>query len=120
MSAVKQLETAGEVLSPAVRAVIVALEARLARAEARIRELEARLGQDSTNSSRLPSADPPGTARPAAPATTTSPAPSARPGPGAQRLDSCRYAERLRRSHLPTGCLPTAHRAPHLNQPQEA
>lgn len=69
MSAVEELEAAGEVLSPAVRAVIVALEARLARAEARIRELEARLGQDSTNSSRPPSADPSGTARPVAPAS---------------------------------------------------
>ena len=62
MSAVEQLEAAGEVLSPAVRAVIVALEAR-------IRELEARLGQDSTNSSRPPSADPPGAVRPTPPAS---------------------------------------------------
>ena len=69
MRAVEQLEAAGEVLSPAVRAVVVALEARLARAEARLRELEARLAQDSTNSSRPPSADPPGTVRPAPPAS---------------------------------------------------
>ena len=66
MSVVKELEASGEVLSPAVRAAIVALEAIAARVpllEARIRELEARLGQDSTNSSRPPSSDLPGRAR---------------------------------------------------------
>lgn len=57
MSAVEQLEAAGEVLSPAVRAVILALEAR-------IRELEVRLASNSTNSSRPPSSDPPGAVRP--------------------------------------------------------
>jgi transposase len=57
MNAGEQLDAAGEVLSPAVRAVILALEAR-------IRELEARLASNSTNSSRPPSSDPPGTARP--------------------------------------------------------
>lgn len=56
MNAVEQLEAAGEVLSPAVRAVILALEGR-------IRDLEARLGQDSSNSSRPPSSDPPGKAQ---------------------------------------------------------
>jgi transposase len=51
---------------PAAQAVIVALAAELAaeRAarvalEARVRDLEARLGQDSANSSRPPSSDPP-------------------------------------------------------------
>jgi transposase len=57
MSAVEQLEAAGEVLSPAVREVIFALEARIG-------ELEARLGLNSTNSSLPPSADPPGVMRP--------------------------------------------------------
>ncbi|HYW05485.1 MAG TPA: IS66 family transposase [Longimicrobium sp.] len=52
MSIVAELEAAGEVLSSAVRAAILALEARIA-------ELEARLGQHSGNSSRPPSADPP-------------------------------------------------------------
>lgn len=56
MNAVEQLEAAGEVLSPAVRAVILALEAR-------ITELEARLAQDSSNSSRPPSSDAPGKTR---------------------------------------------------------
>jgi transposase len=63
MSVVEQFEAAGEVLSPAVRAALLALEqiaAQVPRLEARIRELEARLAQDSTNSSRPPSSDPPG------------------------------------------------------------
>ncbi len=66
MSVIEELEASGEVLSPAVRAAIIALEAIAARVpvlEARIRELEARLGQDSSNSSRPPSSDPPGTVR---------------------------------------------------------
>ncbi len=69
-----RLEQAGEVLSPGVRAAILALEeenrwlrAELARAVARIQELERRLGQNSTNSSLPPSKDPPGTVRPAKP-----------------------------------------------------
>ncbi|MBV9774577.1 MAG: IS66 family transposase [Gemmatimonadetes bacterium] len=56
MSIVEQLEAAGEVFSPAVRAALLALEAR-------VRELEARLGLDSTNSSKPPSTDPPGVLR---------------------------------------------------------
>lgn len=39
-------------------------EARAAKAEARVAELERRLRQNSTNSSRPPSSDPPGTKRP--------------------------------------------------------
>ncbi|HEX7119758.1 MAG TPA: hypothetical protein VF212_13285, partial [Longimicrobiales bacterium] len=60
MSIVEQLEAAGEVLSPAVRAALVALESRVralepletrvAELEARNRELEARLSMNSTNS----------------------------------------------------------------------
>jgi len=38
-----------------------ALKARVAELEARIKDLEARLGQNSRNSSRPPSSDPPGT-----------------------------------------------------------
>jgi len=40
-------------------ALIVRLEARLAELEARVAELEARLGQNSQNSSKPPSSDPP-------------------------------------------------------------
>ncbi|MGI9182195.1 MAG: DUF6444 domain-containing protein [Longimicrobiaceae bacterium] len=57
----------GEVLSPAVRAVILAQEAEITALRARVAELEARLGMNSTNSPRPPSLDPPGTARPAKP-----------------------------------------------------
>lgn len=73
MSIVRELEAAGEVLSPVVRAALVALEERvrvlepleeiIARQQERIRELEARLGLDSTNSSKPPSSDPPGKRR---------------------------------------------------------
>ncbi|MDQ3555283.1 MAG: hypothetical protein M3409_00695 [Gemmatimonadota bacterium] len=52
MSMVAELEAAGEVLSPAVRAAILALEAQImglqaqiAALQARVVELEARLGQ---------------------------------------------------------------------------
>lgn len=74
MGIVHELEVAGESLSPAVRAALVALETRvrqlealeprIERLQARIHELEAQLGSNSTNSSRPPSSDPPGTARP--------------------------------------------------------
>lgn len=67
MSIVEQLEAAGEVLSPAVRAAILALEAENTLLRARVAELEARLGMNSTNSSRPPSSDPPGTLRPRKP-----------------------------------------------------
>ena len=70
MNTVEQLEHAGEVLSPAVRAAIRMLEAqlgvalaRVAELEGRIRELERRLGQNSSTSHRPPSQDPPGVAR---------------------------------------------------------
>jgi transposase len=43
----------------AAQAVIVALAQRVAVLEAEVRALRARLGQDSTNSSRPPSSDPP-------------------------------------------------------------
>jgi transposase len=65
MSIVDQLEAAGEVLSPAVRAAMAELEATSMLLQERVRELEARLGLNSTNSSKPPSSDPPGTVRPA-------------------------------------------------------
>ena len=53
-----------------VCAELVALRAENAQLQARVRELEARLGQNSTNSSRPPSSDPPATPpRPPAPPT---------------------------------------------------
>jgi transposase len=63
MSIVKQLEAAGEVLSPAVRAALESLEATIAMLQERIRDLEAQLGRNSTNSSKPPSSDPPGVVR---------------------------------------------------------
>jgi transposase len=65
MTLLEQLEAAGEVLSPAVRAAVKGLEATVALQEERIRGLEARLGLNSTNSSKPPSSDPPGVTRPA-------------------------------------------------------
>lgn len=69
MSMVATLEAAGEVLSPAVRAAILALEAQVAQVavlqaqvsalQVEVAELRARLGQHSGNSSRPPSSDPP-------------------------------------------------------------
>jgi transposase len=64
MSMIEQLEAAGEVLSPAVRAAIQSLEATIAALQERVRDLEARLGLNSTNSSKPPSSDPPGVVRP--------------------------------------------------------
>ena len=64
MSIVEQLEAAGEVLSPAVRAALLSLEAELLRLRTRVSELEAQLASNSTNSSRPPSSDSPGVARP--------------------------------------------------------
>jgi len=65
MSIIEQLEAAGEVLSPGVRAATQRLEATVALLQERVRELEARLAQNSTNSSKPPSSDPPGVVRPA-------------------------------------------------------
>lgn len=46
-------------LRPAIAAVVVGLETRVAQLEARVVELETRLGQNSSNSSRPPSSDGP-------------------------------------------------------------
>jgi transposase len=62
-SIVVALEAAGEVLSPAIRAAILALEAQVAALQAEVAELRARLAQHSGNSSRPPSSDPPGASR---------------------------------------------------------
>ena len=59
MSIIEQLEAAGEALSPGVRAATQGLEATVALLQERVRELEARLAQNSTNSSKPPSSDPP-------------------------------------------------------------
>lgn len=64
MSIVEQLEASGEVLSPVVRAATEQLEKTVAELRERVRELEARLAQNSTNSSKPPSSDPPGVVRP--------------------------------------------------------
>jgi hypothetical protein len=78
MRLVEQLEHGGEVLSPAVRAAMGLRErenellrqqaelqaTRIRSLVARVRELEAQLRGNSTNSSRPPSSDPPGTVRP--------------------------------------------------------
>lgn len=53
------------------RALILAMQTHLRQLDSRVKELEARLGQTSRNSSRPPSTDPPGTARP-----------KGKPGPG--------------------------------------
>lgn len=67
MSIVEELEAAGEVLAPAVRAALTRLEAVAARVpvlEERIRELEVRLKLNSTNSSLPPSSDSSSVKRP--------------------------------------------------------
>ncbi len=54
---------------PTAQAVIVALAQRVTALEAVVRDLQARLGQNSSNSSRPPSSDPPQTPRPPSAAT---------------------------------------------------
>ena len=49
----------GRALILALQAQVVALQTEVAALHAYRRELQARLGQDSSNSSRPPSADPP-------------------------------------------------------------
>jgi transposase len=63
MSIVEQLRAAGETLSPAVEAALRALEQQVRDLTARVSELEARLQQNSQNSSRPPSSDPPSVKR---------------------------------------------------------
>jgi transposase len=49
-----------DTLPKGVQELILAMQARIEHLEARVQGLEARLGQNSQNSSRPPSADPPG------------------------------------------------------------
>lgn len=63
MTNVEQLEAAGEAPTPAIRAVIEALETAVVTLQEQVRELEARLAQNSTNSSQPPSSDGPGVVR---------------------------------------------------------
>ena len=63
MGIIVELETSGEVLSPAVRAAFELQEKTIAGLQERVLELEARLGLNSTNSSKPPSSDPPSVAR---------------------------------------------------------
>ena len=53
-----------DTLPKGVQELILAMQARIEHLEARVQGLEARLGQNSQNSSRPPSADPPGFQRP--------------------------------------------------------
>lgn len=55
MSTVEQTEAAGELLSLAVRATLIALEAEVERHESRSWDLGAQLQQSATNSSLPPS-----------------------------------------------------------------
>ncbi len=57
-------------LPPVVQAYIAALEQVVVELTARLATVEARLAQNSTNSSRPPSSDPPGTPKPAVPPAT--------------------------------------------------
>lgn len=68
-----------DALPLAVQAYIRFLEARVGQLEARLADLEARLGQDSSNSSRPPSSDPP-SAKPAPPTTPSGKAKGGQPG----------------------------------------
>ena len=92
---------------PAAQAVIVALAQRVLALEAEVRELRARLEQNSSNSSRPPSSDPP-----SAPRRAPSPSGRARGGqPGhVAHQRALVPAERVDRiiDHRPTQCGPCA------------
>lgn len=108
MSVIDELEAAGEVLTPAVRAVILALEATALRVESlerEVAELRARLGMNSRNSSKPPSSDPPGTPRRAP--SPTGRAPGGQKGhPGAHRA---RLAADEQVPHRPSCCASCGH-----------
>ena len=53
-----------DTLPKGVQELVLAMQARIEQLEVQVQELEARLGQNSQNSSRPPSADPPGFQRP--------------------------------------------------------
>lgn len=94
-------------LAPEVFSYVAALEAAVVGLTARVAELEARLGQNSTNSSRPPSSDLPGTRRaPSAPKGT-------RPR-GGQRGHGGRFrtptlTPTTVTTHLPPACAACAH-----------
>ena len=66
-------------LRPAIAAVVLGLEARVAQLEARVAELEAQLNQNSTNSSKPPSSDGP-QVKPAPPKTPSGKRRGGQPG----------------------------------------
>lgn len=108
MSIVEQLEGAGEIISPAVRAAILGLEATVALLQERVRELEARLGLNSTNSSKPPSSDPPGVVRPAKkPTGKKRGGQKGHPGHHRKRIAADRVDEIV--EHLPEACSHCGH-----------
>jgi transposase len=90
-------------LHPAAQAVIAALAQRVEALAGEVRELKARLGQNSSNSSRSPSSDPPRTARRAS--APSGRAPGGQPGHVAHQR-AIVPPERLARiiDHWPVAC----------------
>jgi transposase len=74
-------------LHPAAQAIIVGLAQQVAALTAEVRDLQARLGQNSSNSSRPPSSDPPGAkpAKRAPPAGPSGRRPGGQPGHAAHQ-----------------------------------
>jgi transposase len=71
-----------DTLPKGVQELLLAMQARIEQLDARVQELEARLGQNSQNSSRPPSADPPGFQHPRR---------DRGPSGGGERLDHLRW-----------------------------
>jgi transposase len=92
-------------LPPEARALILALRAEVAQLRAKVQELQDRLNQNSTNSSRPPSTDPPALKRrPPRP-------PSGRPGgqPGHERHQRPLLPPDHTEVHKPTQCRRCGH-----------